>query len=159
MTAPNPRRRSRNWLWFFGILLCLTVTAVVLEVTYNLRQQLRPEQIAAARERWHEHRPDHYQLNYTIKRKDAAEQRYSVTVRAGEVVSVQGRSGDYPFDSMDALFDFMEKRLQVDRQPGAPQVFVTAVFAPQDGRVLRYIRSVRKTGERMEVIVSMRALS
>jgi hypothetical protein len=155
-------KRHRRWIWFFALLALLTVTAIVLEVGYNLWQQLRPGQLAAARQLWQEKGPRHYHLDYAIRRPDEAEQRYTVTVREGKVESVvasNGRplqSGEYPFESMDAFFDRVEEHLQRDTEPGAPRVFATAAFDRSNGHILRYVRSVRNPRERMEILVRLR---
>jgi hypothetical protein len=171
-TAPNgdpqgriARRPSRRWLWFFGVLVLLTVTAIAVETWYNLRQQLRPDQLAAARQLWREKAPASYQVQYTLKRQDGSERRWTASVREGELIAVTGGSGqslargDYLFDRMDAMFDYVERQLQADAEPGAPRVFATAVFDRNDGHILRYIRSTRSPRERIEVTVELRPLS
>jgi len=41
-----------SWLWFFLILLILASVAITIPIVYNLRLQLKPEQLEQARERW-----------------------------------------------------------------------------------------------------------
>ena len=51
MTAAPPpaARRSRRYLAFFAVLFVLAATGVALPIVYNLNQQLRPDELAAAR--------------------------------------------------------------------------------------------------------------
>jgi hypothetical protein len=158
-------KRNRNWLWFFGVLLVLGAAAVAVEVWYNLRQQLKPEQLAAARQLWREKAPASYQVEYTLKRQDGSERRWTVAVREGQLIAVTGsggqslKEGEYLFDTMDAMFDHVAKQLDADGQPGAPRVFATAVFDKKDGHFLRYVRSTRRPRERVEITANLRPLS
>jgi hypothetical protein len=43
--------------------------------------------------------------------------------------------------------------LKRDSEPGKPQVFKVAKFAPEDGHVLRYVRRVMGSRERVEITV------
>lgn len=155
-------RRSRNWIWFFALLVVLASAAIGIEIWYNLGQQLRPDRLATARQRWQEQGPATYEAQYLIKRQDGSEQRYTVVVEEGRVVSVCKSTGQplepgsYPYDRMESLFEQMEKQLQVDALPGAPRVFASAVFDRQDGQVLRYVRSRRNPRERLEVNVLLK---
>jgi hypothetical protein len=157
-------KRNRNWLWFFLILIGLTATAIGLELWYNLNQQLRPQRLAAARQLWKEKGPASYQAQYLVRWEDGSELRYAVWVEEGQVVSVTrptGRllaPGEYPFDRIETLFDHMDEQLRADARPDSPRVFATGVFDPQTGCVLRYVRSVRKPRERLEVNVLLRPL-
>ncbi|HXG09691.1 MAG TPA: hypothetical protein VNK04_07870 [Gemmataceae bacterium] len=157
-------RKSRGWIWFFLVLFSLTVAAVGAEIWYNLNQQLRPEQLAAAGRLWREKGPASYQVEYTLKRQDGSEQRYSVTVEGNKVSVFRsgGRplaAGEYPFARMEELFAYIARQLQADAQPGGPRVFTIAVFDPDDGHIVRYVRSVRSTRERLEVITQLRPLT
>ena len=86
MATDPGRKPNRGWIWYFVILAVLTVVATTVLVVYNLRQQLRPEQLAAARKLWDEKRPADYVLTYT--KKGNATGTFVVTVRKGKVVSV-----------------------------------------------------------------------
>ena len=48
------RPRNRRWIWFFAAVATLATAGVSLEVWFNLRQQLTPEQLRQARARWAE---------------------------------------------------------------------------------------------------------
>src|SRR5947209_14393116 len=86
MATDSGRKPSRGWIWYFVIVAALTVLATTILVVYNLRQQLRPEQLAAARPLWEQKRPPDYVLTYT--KKGGATGTFIVTVRKGKVVSV-----------------------------------------------------------------------
>ncbi len=81
-------RRSRRWVWFFAVLALLGVAAVVIPIVYNLRQQLRPEQLAAARARWQQQGTRDYDLAFEVKYDtDPRADEHMVQVRGGKVVS------------------------------------------------------------------------
>ncbi|HZT79089.1 MAG TPA: DUF6174 domain-containing protein [Gemmataceae bacterium] len=161
-------KRNRRWIWFFVVLFGLAAAGITWEVVYNLRQQLTPEQVAAARERWRANGPRDYTLEYSVKRDTGPDlagtvpERYTVEVRGGKVQSVTWPNGrplrreDYDFDSMDSLLDYVARRVQEDREPGRPRVFAVAQFDAEDGHVLHYVRSVMKTRERLEVETVLR---
>lgn len=44
---PTQRRRSRGWLWFFGILIVLTITSITVQISFNLSQQLTQQKLDA----------------------------------------------------------------------------------------------------------------
>ena len=54
MTEP---RKNRGWVWFFVVLAVLAVAAVVGNWSYNLSQQLTPDQLRAAEELWKKNGP------------------------------------------------------------------------------------------------------
>lgn len=165
MTA-SPRT-GRRWIWFFSILLILTAGGITAEVWFNLHQQLKPEQLAEARQLWREKGLRDYRLNYTIKPEyipdpaGAVALRYTVEVRDGKAVSVTLPNGqrinpdEYEFDTMDSLFGHIEKQMRADAEPGKPQAFVKATFDDNDGHVTHYVRSVMQTRERLEVSVEL----
>src|SRR5262245_43962052 len=82
--------RLKTSTWFFLGLLLLGTIAIVVPIVYNLKQQLTPEQLAEARERWRRHGPDNYDLTCR-ERRDTNEEGdlYEVKVRAGRVTDVR----------------------------------------------------------------------
>jgi hypothetical protein len=233
-----PRRASRRWLWFFGVLAILAVIAVTLETWYNLGQQLTPAQLEDARRRWQEHGPRDYDLVYVVTQlhgepdvlearlrhgevesvtangqplepvlypfhdlpglftvmvratgpavasqtlthtsKETGPQGFAVEVRQGKVVRVTWRRlpdplfGPPDVDAlsafigdgtplpawlqgrydMEALFAAIARRLELDAAPDAPRLFAVGSFDKQDGHLLRYVRSVRRPRERIEI--------
>ena len=146
-------------MWFFGLLVILTIVAVSVQVSYNLGQQLTSQKLDEARKRWEKEGPRDYDMEYTIKKLDDSE-TYNVQVRQGKVVSV-ARNGlpeearFYHYRDMPALFGFLEEFLNRDTRPTAPRTFATATFDPQDGHLIHYVRSVMSTRERQEINVQL----
>jgi hypothetical protein len=162
------RPRSRKWVWFFLFLDVVPVTLLSVEIWFNLNQQLTPEKLATARARWQANGPRDYVLDYEIKHDYNPEpapppEKYSVRVKDGKVEAVTdaagrpARRGDFPFGSMDDLFARVEQRLRADRESGGSRPFVTATFDRHDGHIARYVHSVMKTRERLEVSVQFHA--
>jgi hypothetical protein len=160
------KRPGHRWVWFFVFLGVLTAGGIAANVWYNWQQQLTPEELSAARKLWDEKGPRDYQLEYEIKRETnpdlagAATEAYTVSVRDRKAVAttVDGRPlkpGDYDFDSMDSLFGIMDQQLHADADPAKPLPFVIARFDARDGHVLRYVHSVARTRERLEVRVKL----
>src|SRR5262249_52219006 len=80
-----------RWVPLFLTLTLLGTLAIVLPLVYNLGQQLRPEQLEAARALWAEHGPADYDLEVAVALgRDTRPQRYLVLVRAGEPVFSAG---------------------------------------------------------------------
>ena len=153
----GPVSRPRGWVWFFVALAALTVVAITLNWQFNLSQQLRREQLNAARADWKRHGPVDYDLEFA--KEGSVTGTYSVRVRKGKVVSatLDGRSLEprlYPTCHMDALFDDIERFLEMDQQPGSPRAYNVAAFDVHDGHLLRYVRSVSSTGQRVDIRVN-----
>jgi hypothetical protein len=153
-------RVNRGWIWFFAILSILAVIFIGIQIWYNQRQQLTPEQLRDARARWAEKGPHDYDLQYTIKKIDATE-TFDVKVRGGKVTSVvmngqlQLEPWQYRYHSIPALFGFIDDFLQIDSQPGSPRTFAVASFDPEDGHLIHYVRSVMSKRERQEMTVKL----
>jgi hypothetical protein len=179
--APSrvPARQGRAWIWFFTILVVLTIAAITIQIWYNSQQQLTAEQLAAAQRLWKEKGPADYDLEYTKKVIDATEV-YHVKVRKGQVVS-STRDGQpeeerlYHYRDIPHLFGDIEEFWRQDHPEGqngqegqppnragevhSPRVFATAVFDPEDGHVLHYVRSVASKRERVEITVELRRVA
>src|SRR5205823_616117 len=88
---PSARKPNRSWVWFFLCLAAAGMFAVVTPLVYNFRQQLRPEQLDAARDRWRREGPADYDLLFEEKRDgDPRPDQYRVVVRGGRVCAVYG---------------------------------------------------------------------
>jgi hypothetical protein len=172
MEPPADRRprRSRAWVGFFALLAALAAAAVALPILYNLGQQLRPEQLDAARRRWHENGPKDYDLTFSVAYdRERLAERHIVLVRGGkvvlaacegEVVSLApalaalvglplGGTGTAPGRDVPAIFDHIADLLR-EQTPGARRNFVVAAFDPKDGHPRRFIFRVRGTSTREE---------
>ena len=164
---PGVQPARYRWVWFFVILGALTTGGIAANVWFNLNQQLTPEKLDKARRLWQEKGPADYRLDYTIKREvnpdlaGTVPQNYTVQVRDGKTILVStpdGRElkpGDAEFDSMDSLFDVIDRQLRMDSDPGRPRAFVKAMFDGSDGHVTHYVHSVMRTRERLEVTVQL----
>ncbi|MFO0929067.1 MAG: hypothetical protein U0736_18935 [Gemmataceae bacterium] len=76
-----------RWVGFFVALAVLAAAAAVLPLLFNERQQLRRDQLAAARQRWTEHGRRDYDLSFSVQLdRDRVAGRYVVLVRGGAVV-------------------------------------------------------------------------
>ena len=154
----QPAKKNRIWVWYFVLLAVLTVTSITVLVTFNLRQQLKPEQLAAATALWNKNGPRDYAMKYRQTVGDETE-TYAVHVRGGEVESVE-RNGQpleerqRKYHSMPALFSYVRDFLDFDSQPNRPRTYTVAVFDPNDGHLLHYIRRVMGTRERAEITVT-----
>jgi hypothetical protein len=172
---PPPRR----WLLFFAVLALLGAAATVIPIVYNLRLQLRPGQLAAARDLWGRKAPADYRLEILVSTNHEGREtrdEYVLEVRGGRV-RLLGSNGEVlyldpatavllgpgvvalpPEDprryGVEALFDQMEEALRQNTSSGGRN-YLTATFDPADGHPQRYVRRIRGTGERVEWFVRM----
>src|SRR5437016_2156392 len=80
----EPPKKNLGWLWYFIIVAVLTVAATGGLIWYNLRQQLTPEKLEAARQLWQAKGPRDYDLDYTVRGKMDTD--FRVKVRGRKVV-------------------------------------------------------------------------
>ncbi len=85
---PQPRRR-RTWILFFAALAALAIAAVGIETWYNVRQQLTPETVGEARNRWREHGPADYDLRYTVATQARTGDRLHARLHGETVAEVE----------------------------------------------------------------------
>ena len=162
--------RSRGWIAFFAGLIVLAVTGVTLPIVYNIGQQLKAEELEAARERWQSSGPADYDLTFSIRYdRDQLAERHIVLVRdgmatfavcEGEVVhaapalgSLLGLAGvnaerQRPRD-VPAIFRHIEDLLK-DQEESDGKNFLVVAFDPKDGHPRRIVRRVRKSSIREE---------
>jgi hypothetical protein len=156
------RRSGKGWVWFLVVLAVLTVTAITINIVYNLRQQLTPEQLAAARALWEQKGPRDYDMEYTQQGADPGV--FVARVRDGKVVSLT-RNGEpleprlYKYYDMSSLFSYIEQFMKIDAEPGKPRTYVRAQFDPEDGHIVHYRRSVMGTQEWVELNVQLRRVT
>jgi hypothetical protein len=172
---------SRRWLWFFAVLAVLGVAAMVIPIVYNLSQQLRPEQLAVARQRWREHAPTDYTLEVFVQTtREGREEReeYALEVRGGRIRTLGDRKykellyvdpalagllgpailalppEDLRRYGVEALFDQIEEALR-DNAAAGGRNYLTANFDPTDGHPQHYVNRIRGTKERVEWFVRL----
>ena len=157
----KPSRPNRGWIWYFVILAVLSVVAVSLLSFFNLKQQLKPEQLEEAKRLWNARGPASYDMVYT--QKGSAPGTFKVQVRNKKVISAI-RDGQpledrlRRYSDMPALFGFIEDFLKKDAQPGQPRTFTVASFDSDDGHLTHYIRRVMGGTERIEITVQLQPL-
>jgi hypothetical protein len=152
-------KTNRRWIWFFVVLTAMGILAVGSLTLYNLAQQLKPEELAAARRRWKEKGPRSYQLSYQVKAGIAPQTTtsYVVRVRDGKVVSAtvnmrpeaRQRFGYY---GMEALFDYIGEFLERDAKLPR-RIYIRAFFDPDNGALQWFVRRVTGGTERVEITV------
>jgi hypothetical protein len=173
---PKPRDRSRA---FFLVLAGLGLAALTIPIVYNLRQQLRPEQVAEARERWRRAAPADYDLKlFVLTNHDGREERdeFVTAVRGGKVALV-GCNGELLYAApalavlagpgllappredlrrhgVEALFRQIEEALREDQASGGRN-YATAKFDPADGHPQHYVHRIRGSKERVEWLVRL----
>jgi hypothetical protein len=161
--------RNRRWVWFFVILAILGIGAIVINLVYNVLQQLRPQELASARALWNEKAPTDYDLDYVVKDENAtgsAEpmqlevERISVHVRGGHVRSATRNgaalpAGEWGHYGVGPLFDLIEIYLEKDGQSGEPPTYTHALFDKKDGHPIHYVRRVMGTRRRLEIRVDL----
>jgi hypothetical protein len=125
---------------------------------------LTPELLNQSQEKWKAHQPVAYQLVIQMSGDRVETGKFEVMVRAGEVVSIRrngliitpGSGQDY---SMDGLFRMLTQELGLAEKPGllgAPggySAYLQARFDPDNGRLIRYRRSVGGTSNSIDVRV------
>ena len=167
---PCSRRRSCAWIGYFALLAALGSIAVVTPIVYNLSQQLRQEQLDAARQRWRDNGPANYDLTYAVAYDgDPLAERHIVLVRGGKVVFAScegevrclspalGAAAGLPAgglgkgDDLDvpAVFDHIAELLH-EQSTASRGNFLVAVFDRKDGHPRRVVRRVRGTRTREE---------
>jgi hypothetical protein len=170
MNVTSSPRRAWRWLVFFGVLFALVLAAVTLPIVYNLGQQLRPDQLDAARQRWQANGPADYDLTFAITYdRERLAERHIVLVRGGKPVFAscegevelmapalaaavglpagglgQGRALDIP-----GIFDHIESLL-ASESTASRRNFQVAVFDPREGYPRRFIWRIRGTSTREE---------
>jgi hypothetical protein len=154
------RPRNRAWIWYFVALAFLTITAIAILIWYNPTVPLTPELLAEAKAKWKAHGPRDYDMDYTLKKVESTE-RFHVQVRNGDAVSVYMNENIaleprlYAYNTMPALFGFIEDFLEEDAKPGRPRTFTNVLFDSVDGHLIHYVRSVAIKRERQEITVRL----
>src|SRR5665213_241627 len=149
---------SRRWVWYFLVLAVMSSTAIILPIIYNLSLQLRPDELAAASQRWKANGPRDYDLQFQEKiteHGESSDSEWVVKVRDGKVTAVTCDgdtlpAAEYPDLTVDGQFAAIEKGLQLDLAEGVRRNYATAAFDLHDGHPTHYVRRVRGSGDRLE---------
>lgn len=166
---------------FFALLTLLALTAIAVPIVYNLSLQLDADDVKAARQRWQEHGPSDYVLEYLVKRdRDPRGDEYWVKVRNGQVVSVFRNGeplllenpvglflgfgsrtlpeGDYSAYGVDGLLDEIERLVTEGIESEGKRNYATSTFDKVDGHPIRFIFRVARSNIRLEWQVKLRRL-
>jgi len=142
----------------------MSAAAITLPIIYNISLQLRPEELASARQRWKANGPRDYDLQFQEKiteHGESSDSEWVVKVRDGKVTVVTCDSetlpaADYPDLTVDGQFAVIEKGLQLDLATGVRRNYATAAFDLGDGHPTHYVRRVRGSGDRLEWNVNLK---
>jgi hypothetical protein len=157
--SPPARKRNTNWIWYFAVLIVLTIAACAFLFFFDMRQPLTPERLEAAVSLWKKNGPSDYDMEYTKQLSATEAEIYRVQVRAGEVTSVELNNAPLEerlrrYHSVPALFKFIEEFQKQDAAPNHPRTFTNVVFDPHDGHLRRNVRSVAGEQGRVEIVVT-----
>lgn len=163
MTSP-PRRRT--WVWFFAVLIVLTIIASVIPLIVVPQLHglvpVTPALLRDARAAWERNGPLDYDLEY--QKKGSVANTFVVQVRNRQAVSVlmDGQPIEprlYRYHTMEALVDDLERFLDLASKPDSPAAILQARFHPIDGHLVRYLYSVPTTRQQIEVSVKLRPVN
>ena len=152
-------RKNNNWKWFFAIVAALSLCVAVSLIWWNLRLQLKPEQLEAARALWNTNGPADYVLVYTTrKNEETTTDHYVVRVRQKKPYEVIVNGLPEPaerldYQSMDALFNYIERFLELDSEKDKPRTYTRADFDHKTGAIRSYVRRIMGKRERLEINV------
>jgi hypothetical protein len=160
-TPPVAKPASSNlgWLWYFAILFVLAILATGILIAYNLKQQLKPEQFAAAKKHWQEHGPASYHLIYSVRvdQNDKAD-IYDIKVVDRKVVKALVNGLEQPSErfyhyGMEALYRYIQGFVDIDTKKDAPRTFLRATFDDRNGAVTSFTRRVMGSKQRVALIM------
>src|SRR5881394_43039 len=110
--------KHRSWIWFFVVLALLGIASIGINLAYNLRQQVTPEQVQAARQLWEQKGPRNYDLVYTkagsvkgVFKVEVRNARVRKVMELAELGDANGRLLEerlYRYYGMSGLFDDLE---------------------------------------------------
>ena len=111
--------RNKNWIWFFFIMVALSIAAVGVNYWVNMSQQLKPEQLKAAQLLWKDKGPASY--DWRIRKEinpaaggDPEREEIIANVRAGQVIkaTLNGKELEQrllPKYDVSAWFDYFNE--------------------------------------------------
>jgi hypothetical protein len=161
--------RLPKWVWVFLVLGLLGAAAISISWVYNVRQQLTLEELNHNRDLWQKEQPRDYVMEFTKvvgEGNQRSEESFITTVRDGRVRSVVRRQvtktgpyekaldpDQYGSYTMDALFDAIDRLMQVDSEKGHSRVH-RAIFDAQNGRLVYYLHGGGAGEPRLEISVT-----
>jgi hypothetical protein len=154
-------RKSRKWIWYFAVLGVLTVIATSTLAVYNIKQQLKPEQLAAAIDLWDAQGPKNYVLEYTARKTvESVDMSDAYIVKVKDGVAYEVLDNGQPLEprqlayyGMHRLLQDVERFMEMDMKPGAPSTYRRGDFDGKTGALVRYVRRVMGTRQRLEINV------
>ena len=172
MSATATPTKNHAWIYFFAFLIVASVGVTAFMIWFNLSIQLTAKQLNEAKDLWKENGPKDYNLIYTKRLNDDSRvHTFKIKVRAGKVEEVlldgkplaqnkdEGQEQDPRiFHSMHQILRDIERFMDQDSKPGAPKVYVTAIFDDKNGALRRYIRRVMGTNLRIEMHLTVEAV-
>jgi hypothetical protein len=173
MPPSPPRKKNYAWVWFFVFVVVASIAMAGFMIVFNLRLQLKPEQLADAMARWQEHGPADYVMTYTKQLKvneNTIADTFVVKVRAKKVFEVRMngeplRDADgvpivderLQYHSMDSLLRYIERFLELDAKAGQKN-YNLAIFDEQTGALRKYVRSDKHTRQHVDEEVKIEPL-
>jgi hypothetical protein len=178
----------RRYVWFFAVLALCGTAAVTIPIVYNLRLQLKPEQLAEARERWQTNGPRDYDLSFIVQSgREGEADEYHAIIRGGQVHWVVqpdsvaasheqrvvlgmavgpslpawcGRGLSEEELRAWSVAGIFDKIAQglAENAAAGGRNYATASFDPVDGHPIHYVRRVKATGERLELTIKLKGL-
>ncbi len=154
--------KNRNWLWYFLVLAVLTIIATATLATYNIRQQLKSEQLDAAIAIWRAKGPADYVLVYNAKKTEQSGEmndHYVVKVKGGKAYEVLVNGLPLPeerqlaYYGMHRLLQDIERFMELDAEKDRPKTYTRGVFNGKNGALAWYVRRVMGSRQRLEITV------
>ncbi|MFO0863857.1 MAG: DUF6174 domain-containing protein [Gemmataceae bacterium] len=151
-------RKNAGWALYFGIVFLLAIAATATLITFNIKQQLTPEQFEAGHKKWREKGPKNFVMVYkTLKNDEANPDHFVVKVRNGKTYEVLANGLPLPeerfaYYGMDRLYDDIERFMEQDAEKDRPKVFTRGLFDKQ-GAIRWYVRRVMGSRERLEITI------
>jgi hypothetical protein len=167
---PSPVKRNYGWLYFFIFVTVASVSVMIFMIWFNLRIQLKPEQLDEAHERWKANGPKNYDMVCKKRLNDnGKEDKFEVEVRGGLVKRVRMNGSELEketgaetdpriYHSMDQVYRDITRFMDLDTKPGATRVYVIANFDPDTGAVRHYVRRVMGTRQRIEMTITLKTV-
>lgn len=138
-------RLGKAWVWWIAGSAAVLLACAIVLILYNNRARLTQAKLEAARARWEAAGIQDYDIQVNVTGGTSG--AYDLQVRRGDVV--KATFNGIPFENLEKaqpwtmpeLFRILEQDLENDAKPGSPVVFTRVEFDPQDGHLVRYVRS------------------